>query len=124
MDFNSTAEEGSGSEDDVSRSPQVDPLLDLQRPIKGVQLYVCCHGSRDTRCGKLGHSLVTVLADLIRQHQLQDLMQVYKCSHVGGHKVCALRACLFIKMLFRSSGLHFRASSLEVLLKGKTRIEC
>lgn len=87
MDFSSTAEEDDNIDDDLDSRPQVDPLLHLQRPLKGIQLYVCCHGSRDTRCGKLGHSLVTVLTDLIRQHQLQDKMQVYKCSHVGGHKV-------------------------------------
>ena len=77
-----------GSDNDLDTPSQVDPLLDLQRPLEGVQLYVCCHGSRDTRCGKLGNSLVAVLEELVQQHQLQNLMQVYKCSHVGGHKVC------------------------------------
>ena len=86
MHASSTAE--GDNDDDLDSASQVDPLLDLQRPLSGVQLYICCHGSRDTRCGKLGNSLVAVLEDLIQQHQLQHLMQVYKCSHVGGHKVC------------------------------------
>lgn len=85
MHASSTAE--GDNDDDLDSASQVDPLLDLQRPLSGVQLYVCCHGSRDTRCGKLGNSLVAVLEDLIQQHQLQNKMQVYKCSHVGGHKV-------------------------------------
>ena len=62
-------------------------LLQLQQPIHGVQLLVCCHGSRDTRCGTIGNELVTVLDDLIHKRQLQDKVEVLKCSHVGGHKV-------------------------------------
>ena len=84
----SSTAEGSNNDYDVDSPPQVDPLLDLQRPLTGVQLYVCCHGSRDTRCGKVGNSLVAILEYFIQQHELQELMQVYKCSHVGGHKVC------------------------------------
>ena len=87
MHFSSAAT-GSDNDDDLDSSSRVDPLLELQRPLEGVQLYVCCHGSKDTRCGKLGNSLVTVLVGLIHQHQLQHLIQVYKASHVGGHKVC------------------------------------
>ena len=87
MHSSSTAE-GSDNDDGLDTPPQADPLVDLQRPLEGVQLYVCCHGSRDTRCGKLGNSLVGFLEALIQQHQLHNLMQVYKCSHVGGHKVC------------------------------------
>lgn len=71
-------------------------LLQLQQPIHGVQLLVCCHGSRDTRCGTIGNELVTVLDDLIHQRQLQDKVEVLKCSHVGGHKVRPICNCLFI----------------------------
>lgn len=90
----------SSPDDDSSKhyeadSPaQADSLLELQQPLQGVQLYVCCHGSRDTRCGILGNSLVTALDKLIKQNQLQNMLQVFKCSHVGGHKVCLL--CLFL----------------------------
>ena len=92
----SSAAEGSDNGDDLNSPSPADPLLDLQRPLEGVQLYVCCHGSRDTRCGKLGNSLVTVLDGLIQQHQLQHLLQVFKASHVGGHKV---RYCTVVIVL-------------------------
>lgn len=98
----SSAAEGSDNDDDLD-SPTIDPLLDMQRPLEGVQLYVCCHGSRDTRCGKLGNSLVTVLDGLIQQHQLQHLIQVFKASHVGGHKV---RPCIVVLVLFFLNRFH------------------
>lgn len=62
-------------------------ILHLQQPLRGMQLLVCCHGSRDTRCGKIGNELVTVLNEQIHQRQLQGRVEVLKCSHVGGHKV-------------------------------------
>ena len=72
---------------EVSNSSQLEAVQHLQQPLDGLHLYVCCHGSRDTRCGKLGNSLVRKLDNLIQQQQLQETVQVFKCSHVGGHKV-------------------------------------
>ena len=86
MDTTSAAHDSNDSEEDSSPA-KPDPLLDLQRPLEGLQLYVCCHGSRDTRCGKLGNALVTALDTMVRQNQLQNMVQVFKCSHIGGHKV-------------------------------------
>ena len=83
-----TASPGDGSADQPDASLKLDnDLLQLQQSIDGVQLLVCCHGSRDTRCGKLGNELVTQLNELIHRKQLQSKVEVLKCSHVGGHKV-------------------------------------
>lgn len=76
-------------------------LLKLQQPLYGVQLLVCCHGSRDTRCGKIGNELVTALNGLVDRQQLQDKVEVLKCSHVGGHKVmlCSSGKCVSMSAL-------------------------
>ena len=77
-----------GSAEQLDASLKLDKeLLQLQQPIDGVQLLICCHGSRDTRCGTIGNELVTQLDELIHRKQLQDKVEVLKCSHVGGHKV-------------------------------------
>lgn len=79
---------------EVSNSSQLEAVQHLQQPLDGLHLYVCCHGSRDTRCGKFGNSLVRKLDNLIQQQQLQETVQVFKCSHVGGHKVqCLSNSC-------------------------------
>ena len=84
MDTTSTQDD---PDDEASSSSLSDPLLHLQQPLEGLHMYVCCHGSRDSRCGKLGNSLVRTLNRLIERRQLQGMIQVFKCSHVGGHKV-------------------------------------
>ena len=74
-------------EGEAANSLQLEAVQHLQQPLNGLHLYVCCHGSRDTRCGKLGRKLVNTLDSLIQKQQLQSMVQVLKCSHVGGHKV-------------------------------------
>lgn len=108
MDISSAAHD-SNDREDVDSPAQPDPLLDLQRPLEGLQLYVCCHGSRDTRCGKLGNALVTALDTMIMQNQLQNKIQVYKCSHIGGHKV-GIRSCLNVCKYSAQHRLHWLAT--------------
>ena len=47
----------------------------------------CCHSSRDARCGTLGEPLARRLADAAHEAGLSDSVQVFRCSHIGGHKV-------------------------------------
>ncbi|KAK9824525.1 hypothetical protein WJX72_011092 [[Myrmecia] bisecta] len=61
-------------------------LAALGQAIQGMRLFVCCHASRDTRCGNIGPPLVRRLRTLTREAELQQDVQVYSCSHVGGHK--------------------------------------
>lgn len=75
-----------GDDGEAENSLQLEAVQHLQQPLNGLHLYVCCHGSRDTRCGKLGRGLVNTLDSLIQKQQLQSVVQVLKCSHVGGHK--------------------------------------
>ncbi len=84
--MDTSSPEGDSEDEAISSSPS-DPCEDLQQPLEGLHLYVCCHGSRDTRCGKVGNSLVHALDKLIQRRQLEGMVQVFKCSHVGGHKV-------------------------------------
>ena len=83
----SSAQTDDNEDDEASTSDQADPMAHLQQPMDGLHLYVCCHGSRDSRCGKIGNRLAHRLDKLIQQRQLQEQVQVFKCSHVGGHKV-------------------------------------
>ena len=83
----SSAQTDDDEDEEASTSDQADPMSHLQQPMDGLHLYVCCHGSRDSRCGKIGNRLAHRLDRLIQQRQLQEQVQVFKCSHVGGHKV-------------------------------------
>ena len=50
----------------------------------------CLHLSlqtRDARCGKFGPPLARRLRTLAKQQGLVDMVRVFECSHVGGHKV-------------------------------------
>lgn len=52
-----------------------------------LMLLVCCHGSRDARCGALGPPLATALAHELKQHHhIDGASIVAACSHLGGHK--------------------------------------
>ncbi len=62
-------------------------LLRRQREIEGVELFVCCHGARDQRCGTRGLALARRLGTLVEQQGLGEHVRVHKCSHIGGHKV-------------------------------------
>ncbi|KAG9448575.1 hypothetical protein H6P81_008540 [Aristolochia fimbriata] len=54
--------------------------------LDGWYVFVCCHGSRDKRCGVCGPALVTKFKDEIDAHGLQGQVSVSPCSHIGGHK--------------------------------------
>ncbi len=58
--------------------------------LQGVQLFVCCHGSRDSRCGSLGPPLARRL-QTVAGNIGADAVDVFMCSHIGGHKV---RVCI------------------------------
>ena len=53
---------------------------------KKLYLFVCCHGSRDARCGVLGTELAKELIKLVKEREIEDLVEVYSTSHIGGHK--------------------------------------
>lgn len=53
--------------------------------LKGSYVFVCCHGSRDRRCGVCGPTLVSRFRDEIKSLGLQNV-SVSPCSHIGGHK--------------------------------------
>lgn len=55
-------------------------------PLKGSYIFVCCHGSRDRRCGVCGPALVHRFRDEIESHGLLGKVSVSPCSHIGGHK--------------------------------------
>ncbi len=60
--------------------------------LEGVQLFVCCHGSRDSRCGSIGVPLARRLQTVADTVGLGDVLDVFTCSHIGGHKVNTLRS--------------------------------
>ena len=71
----------------VHEAEPEDDLMDAAATVlQGVQLFVCCHGTRDSRCGSLGPPLArrlqTVAGDVGA-----DAVDVFMCSHIGGHKV-------------------------------------
>jgi len=49
-------------------------------------VFVCCHGSRDRRCGVCGPSLVSRFREEIDSCGLRGEVSVSPCSHIGGHK--------------------------------------
>lgn len=54
--------------------------------LKGCYIFICCHGSRDRRCGVCGPPLVTRFKEEVELHGLQGKVSISPCSHVGGHK--------------------------------------
>ncbi|BAF09895.2 Os02g0725100 [Oryza sativa Japonica Group] len=54
--------------------------------IKGSYVFVCCHASRDKRCGVCGPALIKRFKEEIGVQGLADQVSVSACSHVGGHK--------------------------------------
>ena len=62
-------------------------------PPNSVHIYVCCHAARDQRCGIIGELVLSTMREYIKtppRDIVDDLlrldMQVFGCSHVGGHK--------------------------------------
>ena len=54
--------------------------------LKGSYVFVCCHRSRDRRCGVCGPALISRIKGEIELHGLQSTVSVSPCSHLGGHK--------------------------------------
>ncbi|PHU12910.1 hypothetical protein BC332_19840 [Capsicum chinense] len=54
--------------------------------LTGWYIFVCCHGSRDRRCGVCGPAIVSRLQEEIVSNGLQGKVSVSPCSHIGGHK--------------------------------------
>ncbi|CAO2835677.1 unnamed protein product [Amaranthus hypochondriacus] len=54
--------------------------------LKGWYIFVCCHGSRDRRCGVCGPPLVARFKEEVNLRGLQGKVSISPCSHVGGHK--------------------------------------
>lgn len=54
--------------------------------LRGWYIFVCCHGTRDRRCGVCGPALVSKFSEDIELHGLQGKVSVSPCSHVGGDK--------------------------------------
>ncbi|EEF39634.1 conserved hypothetical protein [Ricinus communis] len=54
--------------------------------LKGSYVFVCCHGSRDRRCGLCGPAVVRKFKEEIELHGFQGKVSVSPCSHIGGHK--------------------------------------
>lgn len=64
---------------------QVQPLQPYMIPMSDMQLFVCCHATRDARCGTCGPALVRRLRELVREHEeLSGNVDVFPCSHLGG----------------------------------------
>ena len=65
-----------------------DAVMDAAATVlQGVQLFVCCHGTRDSRCGSIGPPLARRLQSVAGGAGWADTMDVFMCSHIGGHKV-------------------------------------
>eukprot|EP00268_Persea_americana_P063334 TRINITY_DN8209_c0_g1_i2.p1 TRINITY_DN8209_c0_g1~~TRINITY_DN8209_c0_g1_i2.p1 ORF type:complete len:331 (-),score=56.15 TRINITY_DN8209_c0_g1_i2:362-1354(-) len=54
--------------------------------LTGSYIFVCCHGSRDQRCGACGPALMMKFREEIEAHGLQSQVSISPCSHIGGHK--------------------------------------
>ncbi|CAI9088193.1 OLC1v1022457C1 [Oldenlandia corymbosa var. corymbosa] len=54
--------------------------------LRGWYIFVCCHGSRDRRCGVCGPTLVSKFNAEIELHGLRNKVSVSPCSHIGGDK--------------------------------------
>ncbi|EPS60864.1 hypothetical protein M569_13938 [Genlisea aurea] len=54
--------------------------------LRGWYIFVCCHGTRDRRCGVCGPAIVAKFKDEIEASGLKGKVFVSPCSHIGGHK--------------------------------------
>ncbi|KAL7088118.1 hypothetical protein ACP275_13G109100 [Erythranthe tilingii] len=54
--------------------------------LRGWYIFVCCHGTRDRRCGVCGPSIISKFKNEIENRCLQGKVSVSPCSHIGGHK--------------------------------------
>jgi len=69
---------------------KLDFLTVEKLPKNTVHIYVCCHGARDQRCGVIGELVISGMRNYLAvppTAALQELdIQVFGCSHIGGHK--------------------------------------
>ncbi|KAL6577935.1 hypothetical protein OROMI_010263 [Orobanche minor] len=54
--------------------------------LRGWYVFVCCHGTRDRRCGVCGPSITSKFRNEIESRGIQRKVSVSPCSHIGGHK--------------------------------------
>ncbi|GAA0170167.1 hypothetical protein LIER_24486 [Lithospermum erythrorhizon] len=54
--------------------------------LRGWYVFVCCHGTRDRRCGVCGPAVVDRFREEIQLRGLQRKVSISVCSHVGGHR--------------------------------------
>lgn len=89
----------SSSSDCTSPSDLLPPIESLSKASANdrKEIHVCTHGQRDCRCSDVGGALVDDLQREIEQRGLNDEIDVFECSHVGGHK------CVFPFLVPRSS---------------------
>ena len=66
--------------------PACPPACPAQAAAPDLSLLVCCHGARDARCGQLGPPLAAALRRGLRAQGLEERVQLYHTSHIGGHK--------------------------------------
>ena len=53
------------------------------------RIFVCTHGERDCRCGTHGSALFHTLSAVLLHDRLRSMIQIHRCSHIGGHKYAA-----------------------------------
>jgi len=54
-------------------------------------VLVCTHNSRDTRCGRIGPTVIDSLQQILKERNVgEDTVVVRACSHLGGHKYAAV----------------------------------
>ncbi|XP_010450234.1 PREDICTED: LOW QUALITY PROTEIN: altered inheritance of mitochondria protein 32-like [Camelina sativa] len=64
----------------------VESLPGNPESLSGSYVFICCHGSRDRRCGVCGPSLVSRFREEIELCGLGDEVSISPCSHIGGHR--------------------------------------
>jgi len=73
---------GGTSDGDLSSSTDI-----KRETIQGAQIFICCHGSKDMRCGVCGPQLYKAFAEQIPQSGYsQEPVAIRRCNHIGGHK--------------------------------------
>jgi (2Fe-2S) ferredoxin len=54
--------------------------------LTGRHVFICTHGSRDTRCGLCGPALTELWHGEVERRGLSGQVHVHQTSHVGGHQ--------------------------------------
>ena len=101
---------GSKSSDESSLS---------KNALRNDYVFVCCHSSRDLRCGTTGHQIFNLLST---SPELPSDVQVMKISHIGGHKFAGNVICFPSGIWYGGLGSH-NIHELIQALKRKTVLE-